>query len=224
MPYSKKRQGKIVLLKLLRSRIVTQFTQRQLVRPTLRRPWCCRVGEGLHRVRHRESQCFCWIWIKWSKSSIFSPQPPDGKPEGLDIFGLAERSYDDEIDFVVRLLNDSCHSWYCSHIIPLAFEKLWKVNSNLGLLMAGFGLLFVYISVVLGNFNWIEQRVCSSFNSAIYYKSGFPFCCRNVGDWTCTWRLFWSLLLHRPLHQWCLSSYTLPTSGNRWILKNHSRP
>ena len=43
-------------------------------------------------------------------SSIFSPQPPDGKPEGLDIFGLAERSYDDEIDFVVRLLNDSCHS------------------------------------------------------------------------------------------------------------------
>ena len=37
-------------------------------------------------------------------SSIFSPQPPDGKPEGLDIFGLAERSYDDEIDFVVRLL------------------------------------------------------------------------------------------------------------------------
>ena len=34
--------------------------------------------------------------------------------------------------------------------------------------MAGFGLLFVYISVVLGNFNWIEQRVCSSFNSAIY--------------------------------------------------------
>ena len=43
-------------------------------------------------------------------SSIFSPQPPDGKPEGLDIFGLAERSYDDEIDFVVRLPNDSCHS------------------------------------------------------------------------------------------------------------------
>ena len=106
-----------------------------------------------------------------------------------------------------------------------SFEKLWKVNSNLGLLMAGFGLLFVYISVVLGNFNWIEQRVCSSFNSAIYFKSDFPFCCRNVGDWTCTWRLFWSLLLHRPLHQWCLSSYTLPTSGNRWLYKkNHSRP
>ena len=122
MPYSKKRQGKIVLLKLLRSRIVTQFTQRQLVWPTLRRPWCCRVGEGLHRVRHRESQCFCWIWLiggKTTRSSIFSPQPPDGKPEGLDIFGLAERSYDDEIDFVVRLLNDSCHSWYCSHIFPL---------------------------------------------------------------------------------------------------------
>ena len=61
------------------------------------------------------------------------PQTPDGKPDGLQLFGLAERSYDDEIQFVI--------------------------NSNLGLLMAGFGLLFVYISVVLGNLNWIEQRV-----------------------------------------------------------------
>ena len=34
--------------------------------------------------------------------------------------------------------------------------------------MAGFGLLFVYISVVLGNFNWIEQRVCTSFNTGRY--------------------------------------------------------
>ena len=133
------RQGKIVLLKLMRSRIVKQFTQRQLVWPTLRRPWCCRVGEGLHRVRHRESQCLCWIVLNWCKncaefnlfssvqsflfSSIFSPQPPDGKPEGLDIFGLAERSYDDEIDFVVRLPNDSCHSWYCSHIFPLHLKN-----------------------------------------------------------------------------------------------------
>ena len=33
-----------------------------------------------------------------------------------------------------------------------------QVNSNLGLLMAGFALLFVYISVVLGNFNWIRRR------------------------------------------------------------------
>ena len=41
-----------------------------------------------------------------------------------------------------------------------------QVNSNLGLLMAGFALLFVYISVVLGNFNWIEQRVwCCLFAS-----------------------------------------------------------
>ena len=37
------------------------------------------------------------------------------------------------------------------------------MNSNLGLLMAGFALLFVYISVVLGNLNWIEQRVCILF-------------------------------------------------------------
>ena len=62
------RQGKIVLRKLMRSRIVKQFTQRQLVRPTLRRPWCCRVGEGLHRVRHRESQCLCWIVLNWCKN------------------------------------------------------------------------------------------------------------------------------------------------------------
>ena len=129
------RQGKIVLRKLMRSRIVKQFTQRQLVGPTLRRPWCCRVGEGLHRVRHRESQCFCWIWLKWCKnyaefnlfssvqsflfSSIFSPQPPDGKPEGLDIFGLAERSYDDEIDFVVRLLTPD--------IVHISFPFIWKI-------------------------------------------------------------------------------------------------
>ena len=32
-------------------------------------------------------------------------QPPDEKPEGIEIFGLAERSYDDEIDFVVRHLD-----------------------------------------------------------------------------------------------------------------------
>jgi len=73
--------------------------------------------------------------VEWEKGFIeyAIENPPDGKPEGIEIFGLAERSYDDEINFVV--------------------------NSNLGLLMAGFALLFVYISVVLGNFNWIEQRV-----------------------------------------------------------------
>ena len=37
-------------------------------------------------------------------SCIFS-QPPEGKPEGIEIFGLAERSYDDEINFVVRQFN-----------------------------------------------------------------------------------------------------------------------
>ena len=51
-------------------------------------------------------------------------------------------------------------NFYCGLLeMTLMFRN--QVNSNLGLLMAGFALLFVYISVVLGNFNWIEQRVCS---------------------------------------------------------------
>ena len=50
-------------------------------------------------------------------------------------------------------------NFYCCLLeMTLIFRN--QVNSNLGLLMAGFALLFVYISVVLGNFNWIEQRVC----------------------------------------------------------------
>ena len=39
--------------------------------------------------------------------------------------------------------------------------------------MAGFALLFVYISVVLGNFNWIEQRVwcyIQKFASHLMYQ------------------------------------------------------
>ena len=58
--------------------------------------------------------------------------PPPGKPDALLMYGLAERSYDDEIKFVV--------------------------SSNFATLLMGFVLLFVYIFVVLGNFNWIEQR------------------------------------------------------------------
>ena len=51
-------------------------------------------------------------------------------------------------------------NFYCGLLeMTLMFRN--QVNSNLGLLMAGFALLFVYISVVLGNFNWIEQRVRS---------------------------------------------------------------
>ena len=42
-------------------------------------------------------------------------------------------SYDDEIDYVV--------------------------NSNTSLLLAGFSILFVYVAVVLGNVNIVEQRV-----------------------------------------------------------------
>ena len=42
-------------------------------------------------------------------------------------------SYDDEIDYVV--------------------------NSNITLLLVGFIILFVYVALVLGNLNLIEQRV-----------------------------------------------------------------
>ena len=42
-------------------------------------------------------------------------------------------SYDDELDYVV--------------------------NSNIAVLMAGFSLLFVYVALVLGNLNLVEQRV-----------------------------------------------------------------
>jgi hypothetical protein len=46
---------------------------------------------------------------------------------------LLSLSYDDEIDYVV--------------------------NSNISLLMIGFVLLFVYVALVLGNLNLVEQRV-----------------------------------------------------------------
>jgi hypothetical protein len=54
---------------------------------------------------------------------------------------LFSLSYDDEIDYVV--------------------------NSNISLLMIGFVLLFVYVALVLGNLNLVEQRVRTA-------KSSFP--------------------------------------------------
>ena len=62
--------------------------------------------------------------------------PPDGAPTGLEVYGLAERSYDDEIMFVVY--------------------------SNFSIFIFGFLLLFIYIMMVLGDLNWVEQRVLLS--------------------------------------------------------------
>jgi hypothetical protein len=53
---------------------------------------------------------------------------------------LLSLSYDDEIDYVV--------------------------NSNISLLMIGFVLLFVYVALVLGNLNLVEQRVRTVESSA----------------------------------------------------------
>ena len=63
-------------------------------------------------------------------------QPPENPPPGLQVYSLAERSYDDEIMSVVY--------------------------SNFGMLIIGFALLFIYIIVVLGEMNWIEQRALLS--------------------------------------------------------------
>jgi hypothetical protein len=52
---------------------------------------------------------------------------------------LPSLSYDDEIDYVV--------------------------NSNISLLMIGFVLLFVYVALVLGNLNLVEQRVRTAESS-----------------------------------------------------------
>ena len=59
--------------------------------------------------------------------------PPDDPPTGLEVFALAERSYDDEIMFVVY--------------------------SNFSIFIFGFLLLFIYIMLVLGDINWVDQRV-----------------------------------------------------------------
>ncbi|TRY79298.1 hypothetical protein TCAL_08847, partial [Tigriopus californicus] len=57
---------------------------------------------------------------------------PSGLPNGSKMYGLAERSYNDEIDGVV--------------------------NSNFLLFLVGFGFIFIYIAVVLGRWNCMEQR------------------------------------------------------------------
>ena len=44
---------------------------------------------------------YVWLTHPILQRGITTLQPPDGKPEKLQIFGLAERSYDDEISFVV---------------------------------------------------------------------------------------------------------------------------
>ena len=76
--------------------------------------------------------------LKWELGfiDVVIENPPDNKPEGLKIYGLAERSYDDEIMDVVY--------------------------SNFSIFIIGFGLLFIYILFVLGEMNWIEQRALLS--------------------------------------------------------------
>lgn len=75
---------------------------------------------------------------KWELGfiDVVIDNPPEDKPAGLTIYGLAERSYDDEIMDVVY--------------------------SNFSIFIIGFGLLFVYILFVLGEMNWIEQRALLS--------------------------------------------------------------
>ena len=75
----------------------------------------------------------------WENSFIdivIGSNSPAGKPEGTSIFSQAEKSFYDEID-------DS-------------------INSNLTILFIGSGLIFLYIAVVLGRFNCVEQRVLLS--------------------------------------------------------------
>ena len=76
--------------------------------------------------------------LKWELGfiDVVIENPPDNKPDGLKIYGLAERSYDDEIMDVVY--------------------------SNFSIFIIGFGLLFIYILFVLGEMNWIEQRALLS--------------------------------------------------------------
>lgn len=100
-----------------------------------------------------ESNLDAQDWENGFIDAVITNPPPD-MPAGLEIFGLAERSYNDEIDYVV--------------------------NSNIPLLMAGFALLFVYIIIVLGNFNWIEQRALLSISGMLVIGlalgASFGFC------------------------------------------------
>ena len=63
-------------------------------------------------------------------------------------------SYDDEIDYVV--------------------------NSNTSLLLAGFGLLFVYVAVVLGNVNILEQRVTAIKHRNIFFGLNLRYKCEVI--------------------------------------------
>ena len=72
------------------------------------------------------------------------------RPEGVRVFGLAERSYDDEIMFVVY--------------------------SNMVILLLGFGLLFLYMVLVLGNLNWIEQRALLSIAGMVVIALSLGSC------------------------------------------------
>ena len=93
---------------------------------------------------------------------VVGQKRPAGQPEGTAIYSYAEKSFYDEID-------DS-------------------INSNLTILFIGSALIFLYIALVLGRLNSVEQRillsvmgltviaigVASSFGVAFYV--GLFFC------------------------------------------------
>jgi len=81
--------------------------------------------------------------MKWELGyiNITVDSLPANAPENLTVFSLAERSYDDEIMFVVY--------------------------SNFSIFIFGFVLLFFYIMIVLGDMNWIEQRALLSISGMI---------------------------------------------------------
>ena len=67
---------------------------------------------------------------------VVGSKKPDGQPEGTEIYSYAEKSFYDEID-------DS-------------------INSNLTILFIGSALIFLYIALVLGRLNSVEQRILLS--------------------------------------------------------------
>ncbi len=66
-------------------------------------------------------------------SIILGDDQPEGKPASTELFGIAGKSYNDEIDNTLA--------------------------SNLAILFVGCILIFFYIAVVLGRLNSVEQRV-----------------------------------------------------------------
>ncbi len=67
---------------------------------------------------------------------IHGSQRPEGLPEGARLEGVAERSFGDELDGIV--------------------------DSNLAVLATGSCLIFIYIGMVLGRLNMLQQRVLLS--------------------------------------------------------------